>query len=322
MGRERAPRRLNAQFLNGAWVAAFPDWTVRSPLGSTGRMIPSLARTLLVVLFVLGGCSPARAPAPASRTPSTRSNPDDPALCDPAHPGVETGSIDAGGAGVSDAKRTGALALVAKGACRRVTLALLDAGGAPATRTGRLVGALDSASGLVRFPLPVPVTEVGQADSAFGDGLVAAAYVVHGKEGKFFLDVHLDHAARASAHALDFPAGLLVDVGPVGGTVPVLERAPHAKNVVVIEPRPGPATYPLTIRGYARTFEANVIARLTSEGKVKASTFGTAADWATTWGEFELRIPEGPSGRVQLFVGEDSAKDGTPIGVTISLVMK
>jgi hypothetical protein len=275
---------------------------------------------LLLVVVALGGCSPAREPAPASRPTSTRPNPYDPALCDPAHPGVEVGSIDAGGAGVSDAKRTGALALISKDACRRVTLALLDPDGAPATRPGRLVGALDRANGLVRFPLPVSVTEVGQADSAFGDGLVAAAYVVHGREGKFFLDVHLGAPALASAHALDSPARLLVDLGPGGGAVP--ERAPHARNVVVTEPRAGQATYPLTIRGYARTFEANVIARLTAEGVVRASTFGTAADWATTWGEFELRIPEGPLGRVQLFVGEDSAKDGTPIGVTIPLVMK
>ena len=54
----------------------------------------------------------------------------------------------------------------------------------------------------------------------------------------------------------------------------------------------------------------------------KLLVHGTAADWATTWGEFELTIPRGPSGRVDLFVGEDSAKDGTPIGVTIPLTLR
>jgi len=87
----------------------------------------------------------------------------------------------------------------------------------------------------------------------------------------------------------------------------------------VLEPRAGAVSYPLKIRGYARTFEANVIARLSVGDRVVARTHGTAADYATTWGEFELTIARGPSGDVDLFVGEDSAADGTPVGVTILL---
>jgi NAD(P)H-flavin reductase len=88
-----------------------------------------------------------------------------------------------------------------------------------------------------------------------------------------------------------------------------------------MEPRGGGVTYPIVIRGYARTFEANVQAWIEQHEAMIASTkvHATAADWATTWGEFELTIPHGPDGDVTLFVGEESAKDGAPIGVRIPL---
>jgi hypothetical protein len=269
------------------------------------------------LMLLLGACSPARDTAQhASSTTSHKEG--EPTLCDPAHPGSEGGSLDAGGTGPGDAARTGRFTLARKGDCRRLALALLLADGSAAASGGHVTGAFDRANGIVRIPLPRGITDVAQADSAFKDGSLAAAYVVHGLQDGFFLDVHVAHPVLASAHALEAPARLFVDVTPGGGAVPT--AAPRARNVVVIEPRKGPASYPLVIRGYARTFEANVIARFAGSDSVRAHT--TAADWSTTWGEFELTIPEGPLGAIELFVGEDSAKDGTPIGVTIPLEMR
>lgn len=283
-----------------------------------------LACALLLGWILLGsnllaGCSPAREKVEHDGTSTARVE-GEPALCDPAHPGIEQGSIDGGGTGTGDAIRTGAITLASEGDCRRVALALLQTGGAPAGSAGHLTGAFDRANGLVRIPLPPQVKEAAQADTTFADRSVAAAYVVHGLQGEFFLDVHLAQPVMAWAHALDNPARLFVDVSPGGGAVPT--AAPHAKNVVVIEPRKGAATYPLVIRGYGRTFEANVVARIAQNDSVRAMTHGTAADWSTTWGEFELTIASGPSGAVTLFVGEDSAEDGSPIGVRIPLVMQ
>ena len=221
------------------------------------------------------------------------------------------GELAIGGPDSSDARATGRFALGEHGSCRRVTLAL------DGTRTGSLRGAFDRSYGVVRFPLPGGIVAVGQADTAFADSTVAAAYIVHELAGGYRLDVHL--ARPAFARALAVGNKIALDLEPGGGAIPT--RAPHAKNVVVIEPRDGGVTYPIVIRGYARTFEANVQAWIEQNQSVlpETKTHATAADWMTTWGEFELTIPSGPEGDIVLFVGEESAKDGTPIGVRIPL---
>jgi hypothetical protein len=92
--------------------------------------------------------------------------------------------------------------------------------------------------------------------------------------------------------------------------------------VVVLEPRPHSVhTYPLTVRGYARTFEANVIARVRVDGRLEVETFTTAASWAETWGQFEITIEDGPLGEIELFLGEDPARGGPEEGVYIDLTM-
>jgi Immunoglobulin-like domain of bacterial spore germination len=273
--------------------------------------------TLVLVPLLLGACSKGRDTVEHASS-TTASKEGEPALCDPAHPGSEGGSLDAGGTGQGEAARAGRFTLAKKGECRRVALALLAADGSAAPSGGHITGAFDRAHGIVRIPLPRGITEVSQADTAFADGYVSSAYIVHGLQDGFFLDVHLASPVLASAHAFDDPARLFVDLTPGGGAVPT--AAPRARNVVVIEPRKGAASYPLVIRGYARTFEANVIARFAGSDSVRAQT--TASDWSVTWGEFELTIANGPLGAIELFVGEDSAQDGTPIGVTIPLEMR
>jgi hypothetical protein len=87
----------------------------------------------------------------------------------------------------------------------------------------------------------------------------------------------------------------------------------------VLEPRPGAASYPLTITGYARTFEANVVARLEEDGEDVHVAFTTATAWADAWGHFSLTIHAGPTGPIRLHVGEYSAKDGTWEGAVVEL---
>jgi hypothetical protein len=280
----------------------------------------TLAMTLFVTTLVLSACAKTPKPVEHAGTSTARIE-GEPALCDPAHPGVASGSVDAGGTGAGDAVRTGTITLARQGDCRRVTLALFGADGGVARASGHATASFDRASGLVRIPLPARIAEVTQADTALSDASVAAVYVVHGLQKRFFLDVHLARPVLAAAHALDDPARLFLDLAPGGSALP--GPAARAKNVVVIEPRAGVASYPLVIRGYARTFEANVVAVAYPEIDTVATTVhATAADWATTWGEFEMTIPKGAPGRIRLFVGEYSAKDGTPIGVMIPLEMR
>ncbi len=284
----------------------------------------TLAAGCAVALVVGPGCGrsdpkgrEAGQDASASRPPHG-----EPALCDPAAPLIEVGPIHAGGEDATDARATGRITLVRSGECARVRLDLLAdaAGGAPAERPGAMRGALLRDLGVVRFPLARAIESVGDPDTTIeGGDPLRAAYVVRARDGSFYFDVHLKAAAVVLAMALPGPARLLVEARPGGGAVPVPPAA--ARNVVVLEPRPGAAVYPLVIRGYARTFEANVIARLSVEGAVVATTFGTAADGSTTWGEFELRIPGGPAGPLELFVGEDDAESGGERGVRISLVL-
>ncbi|MEP7028462.1 MAG: hypothetical protein ABI960_07695, partial [Candidatus Eisenbacteria bacterium] len=185
----------------------------------------------------------------------------DPPLCDPAVRAVEDGPLDSapatsGHAPVDSVESTGAFARTRVEGCERVSLALL-AGEASVASAPALAGRVLRSYGIVRLDLPAGVTAVGAADTSFESGLVGAAFVVHGRDGRFSLDLHLAAPALVRPVALAGPARLALDLAPGGGAVPA--PAPRARNVVLLEPRAGRAAYPLTIRGYARTFESNVI---------------------------------------------------------------
>jgi hypothetical protein len=135
-----------------------------------------------------------------------------------------------------------------------------------------------------------------------------------------YVDVHLADAAEAHVSLLREPARVVVDLRPGGGALP----PPPARDarVVVLEPRGGPASYPLTVTGYSRTFEANVVARLEQGGEEVFETFTTATAWVDAWGHYSLSIPRGPAGPVTLHVGEYSARDGSWEGVAVELEMR
>jgi LysM repeat protein len=209
--------------------------------------------------------------------------------------------------------------------CERVVIDLATEDGVAAQTIGPVEAEFLRDQGVVRLRLTQDIGVVGltgtESEAVLGGELAHAAYFVRALEGGPYVDVHLVAAVQARVFVLDGPARLVVDLRPGGEALP--GPAAVADNVVVLTPRGEQSeTYPLQIRGYARTFEANVIALVRQGGVLEEETFTTAASWAETWGEFELTVEDGPAGQIELFVGERSAKDGTEQGVRIPLFME
>jgi hypothetical protein len=162
----------------------------------------------------------------------------------------------------------------------------------------------------------------------FGGQLADQAFIVRSASGSgsLFVDVHLATPSEARVLALGLPARVVVDLkpggGPLGSSAEQLFGTQDPAGVVVLSPVAGAASYPLRITGYARTFEANVVAEVRQGGQRVAQTFGMASDYIEAWGVFELTISTGPAGEIDLFVGEYSAADGSERGVIIRLTMR
>jgi hypothetical protein len=244
------------------------------------------------------------------------------AVCLQGEPFVANGRIAVRAADTGDARRIGDLRWEAHDGCERFVIDLLADGGTAAGRAGAVTAEVLRHLGVVRVTLrEVETVDPGATEVLMAGELAASAYAVWSPDGRWtYVDVHLASAAEAHVATLDNPARVIVDLRPGGGAVP--GRAPRADRLVVLQPREGLATYPLTVTGYSRTFEANVVVRLEQEGRDVVQDFTTATAWVDAWGHYSLVIPEGPTGPVVLHVGEHSARDGTWEGVAIRLQLR
>jgi hypothetical protein len=96
-------------------------------------------------------------------------------------------------------------------------------------------------------------------------------------------------------------------------------------TILIEQPYPGAeVTNPLVIRGESNTFEATVRYAITSgggDGLVVTEGFGTATGGNGIWGSFEVVVDlsDFPSdyqpGRGSIIMWEDSARDGSQLGV-------
>jgi hypothetical protein len=244
-------------------------------------------------------------------------------VCLQGKPFVADGEVPvAEAAAPADAERLGALRWEAHDGCERLVIDLLTEGRDAAQGPGDVTAEVLREVGVVRVSLRnVEWVEPDATNARFDGPLARAAYAVFSPEGRWvFLDIHLAEPAEAHVATLSQPARVVVDLRPGGPTVPDL---PISENrVVVLEPRPGTASYPLTVRGYARTFEANVVVRLEHQGEETYEDFTTATAWADAWGHFELTIEDGPRGDVTLHVGEHSARDGVWEGAEVALELR
>ncbi|MEX2570873.1 MAG: Gmad2 immunoglobulin-like domain-containing protein [Gemmatimonadota bacterium] len=243
------------------------------------------------------------------------------AVCLRGEPFVATGPFEVDGAGEGDADELRALRWQRHEGCERVVIDLVGEDGSNAYGPGQVMAEVLRDLGVVRVSLlDVRQVDANATEASFGGDLARTAYSVWSPDGRWtYVDVHLADAAEARVTTLPEPARVVVDLRPGGSAVP--PPAPSGDRVVVLEPRPGPASYPLTVTGYARTFEANVVARIEQDGEEVFDDFTTATAWADAWGHYTFEIPDGPSGGVVLHVGEHSARDGAWQGVAVDLEM-
>jgi len=122
-------------------------------------------------------------------------------------------------------------------------------------------------------------------------GLVSAAYVLRTLEGHVAVDLHLAEAVVARARAGGPDAPLTIELRRGGEPLPPPALASRRPHVVLLQPRSGDTVGSLTVEGYARTFEANVLVHARGGG-VHVDTFTTATDYVDMWGEFLLDLPQ------------------------------
>lgn len=285
-----------------------------------------MAKRILVVLalLALAGCpapeSPGNGESPG--TPEPTESPGPVAVCLEGEEFIAEGEFTLPAPGApADAQQVSGLRAVAHAGCDRFVIDLATEAGDPATSAGNVSAEFLRDLGVVRVNLPdVPAVDPDATDAEFGGPLAKGAYVVIARERiGVYVDLHLGEPAEANVFVLSDPARVVVDLKPGGGEMPV--PTPARNNVVVLSPRSGEAAYPLTVFGYARLFEANVVMRLEQGGTDAFEGFTTATAWVDGWGDYSLTIPAGPSGEVTLHVGEYSAADGTWRGVEIDLEM-
>lgn len=309
----------------------------RSPLTPTGvsgngSSIGRLTGAALIAIapVVVSACAPpngegdAPAHGPDSTVVEGEGTREDAAapVCLRGEPVVADGPVEVRDATPGDADRVSALRWHRHDGCERFVIDLAGRDGTPAERVGVVAAEVLRELGVARIALrDVEWVDPDATDATFDGALARAAYAVFSPEGRWVhVDVHLGGPAEVFVAALDEPARVVVDLRPNGGPVP--EPAPVANRVVVLEPRPGRTTYPLTVTGYARTFEANVVVRLEQAGEDVYDDFTTATAWTDAWGHYSFTIREGPTGQVVLHVGEHSARDGSWEGVAVPLEVR
>lgn len=287
--------------------------------------------TLVTAVMGLAGCGQAEVGSSAgeSATLPDGAPSGDAAVCLQGGPFVARGGIEVGSRGWSVADEAGSVASRVGGlrwhrydGCERFVIDLVDGEGDAAAGAGSVTAEVLRDLGVVRVTLrDVEGADPDATDATFTGPLARAVYAVASPEGQWvYVDVHLGAAAEAAVVSLRDPARVVVDLRPGGERVP--GPAPTENRVVVLTPRPGAATYPLEVTGYARTFESNVVVRLERDGQDVYDDFTTATAWVDAWGHYSFTIPGGPAARVVLHVGEHSARDGTWEGVAVPLDMR
>lgn len=215
----------------------------------------------------------------------------------------------------SDTRRLGRISWDTSAQCESFRFEFETSEAAPATSPPDVrVDHLESFQ-VIRISLDVDSTII--TDQVVETNLVDRLYVVRSLTGELFVDLHLTSPAAVRVSSSSSPARLSVDLRP--GFVPFSGEATVGENVVLTSPTAGAEVGPSAqLLGYARTFEASVLAVATQDGRVVGEADTIAADSLQTWGEYRLSVTL-PPGPLTLFVGESNPTDGSLDGITVDL---
>lgn len=261
------------------------------------------------------------APATSAAT-TTQAPPPAPVCGGPGDGFVSEGLVAWLGSANGDASHVSGIFLEQVEECERLRVTLTAAGGAPATALPLAEVELIPEAGRLRARFDPEVWSTAITDTLLEGELVERVYVVRGLDGRKFVDVHLTEGVDARAMTGDDPSHVLIDFRRNG--VPLAARPAVSRFTVVTGPVGGPASYPIAVNGYSRTFEANVVgfvSRNDEAGEAGETYFTSAADYIETWGEFRLAVEDGPTGEAVLNVGDYDAESGEWEGVMINLTV-
>ena len=215
----------------------------------------------------------------------------------------------------SDSEQISGIGWVGDETCEVFTIDFATDQGAPATTPPTVDAEFMRDVGILRVSMDVGMTSI--TDQLVETGLVRQVFVPRSEDANLFVDLHLSNPALAAVTTTSSPAQVIISLEPGGPQYPATPAV--AQNVVVVTPVEGPVTSPVAVNGYSRNFEANTIGRIMQGSTMLAEGFTTAADWSETWGEFDLTLEPSGGGPADLFVGEQSAQDGSDRGVVIPI---
>lgn len=286
-----------------------------------------MRRSFLILLVVLSAVAcGSLAPTASSDAPETTVQTSSPTTEGPvAAPCLEglnsffgDGPLGSQSGDAADAATITGLAMTPYEGCERLVVELAAASGAPATSLGETRAEFIRANGIVRVHLDPSITGTALSDVVFGGSLIDRVYVVRDFDNSLFFDVHLSGPAVARFSEVSSPARLVVDLAPGGGEI---RRAAH-ESFIVVMPVDDTLTPPVSVEGYGRTFEANVVIRARRDGNIVAEAYTTSTDYLETWGRFEVGLPADITGNLELFIGEDSARDRAEQGVRLEVTVE
>ena len=206
------------------------------------------------------------------------------------------------------------------GGCERLEVSLAASDGSPSSALPPVEVELMADAGLLRMSFDPAVQTTSITDASFSGGLFNSVYVVRGLDGRLFVDAHLSRSVEAAAEA--GPSRLTVVLRGADG-YPSSRPSASSSTVVTSPARRGDVSYPITVAGYARNFEANVIGFTTGpDGTAGPAYHTSSADYIQTWGEFRLVIEEGPAGPVTLSAGDYDAESDDFHGVHLPLTAR
>jgi hypothetical protein len=233
----------------------------------------------------------------------------------PSERAIEDGELLDASEPSSDAEQISAIGWVGNQSCEVFTIEFTTDQGAPATTPPSVEAVFLREVGILRVSMDVEMTSI--TDQLAETGLVRQVFVPRPEDRTLFVDLHLSAPALATVTTSSSPARIIISLEP--GGLDYAASPAIGPNVVLVTPVEGPVEVPLLVNGYSRNFEANTIGRIVQGANVLAEAFTTAADWTETWGEFTLTLEPAGSGAADLFVGEQSAQDGSDRGVVIPI---